>query len=165
KKYLTDNTGAADQRRILKMIQPSAAGSLVGRRNEKKSSVRRQLWNNKFTSKACKAEVSVDKQENENDIIQAADLMKGSPSPQYWKEVAEERRKALYEVLQENEKLHKEIEQKDTEIARLREENEELMALAEHVHYMTSVIERLTGQAPDNLETLESLALEEPKQE
>ncbi|NXB27077.1 GEMI protein, partial [Rhagologus leucostigma] len=166
-KYLTDTTCSAAPRQTLKMIQPSAAGSLVGRHSEKKSSVRRKLWNNKFASKACKAEVSVDKeQENENDVIQAEDLMmKGNPSSQYWKEVAEERRKALYEVLQENEKLHKEIEQKDGEIARLKEENEELMSLAEHVHYMTSVIERLTGQAPDNLETLESLALEESRQE
>ncbi|NXU86785.1 GEMI protein, partial [Xiphorhynchus elegans] len=166
-KYLTDTTCSADPRRTLKMIQPSAAGSLVGRYNEKKSSVRRKLWNNKFASKACDAEVSVDKeQENENDVIQVADLtMKGSPSPQYWKEVAEERRKALYEVLQENEKLHREIEQKDGEIARLKEENEELMSLAEHVHYMTSVIERLTEQAPDNLETLDNLTLKESRQE
>ncbi|XP_030827723.1 geminin isoform X2 [Camarhynchus parvulus] len=165
-KYLTDSTCSAARRPTLKMIQPSAAGNLVGRHNEK-SSVRRKLWNNKFASKAYKAEVSVDKeQENENDVIQAEDLMmKGDPSSQYWKEVAEERRKALYEVLQENEKLHKEIEQKDGEIARLKEENEELMSLAEHVHCMTSVIERLTGQAPDNLETLESLALEESRQE
>ncbi|NXA10000.1 GEMI protein, partial [Sapayoa aenigma] len=166
-KYLTNTTCSAAPRRTLKMIQPSAAGSLVGRRNEKKSSAKRKLWNNKFASKACKAEVSVDtEQENEHDVIQAVDLMvKGSPSPQYWKEVAEERRKALYEVLQENEKLHKEIEQKDGEIAHLKEENEELMSLAEHVHYMTSMIEKLTGQAPDNLETLESLAVEESKQE
>ncbi|XP_009323190.1 PREDICTED: geminin isoform X2 [Pygoscelis adeliae] len=167
-KYLTDTTCSAAPRRTLKMIQPSATGCMIGRRNEK-TSVKRKLWNNKFTSKACKAEVSVDKEqenENMNDVIQAVDLIiKGSPSSQYWKEVAEERRKALYEVLQENEKLHKEIEQKDGEIARLKEENEELMSLAEHVHYMASMIERLTGQAPDNLETLESLALEEPKQE
>ncbi|NXG59348.1 GEMI protein, partial [Hemiprocne comata] len=168
-KYFTDTTCSAAPRRTLKMIQPSATGCLVGRLNEKKSSAKRKLWNNKFTSKACKAEVSVDKEqenENMNDAIQAVDLMiKGSPSPQYWKEVAEERRKALYEVLQENEKLHKEIEQKDGEIARLKEENEELMALAEHVHYMTSMIERLTGQAPDNLEILKTLALEESEQE
>ncbi|NXP41219.1 GEMI protein, partial [Leiothrix lutea] len=166
-KYLADTACSAAPRQTLKMIQPSAAGSLVGRRNEKKSSVRRKLWNSKFASKTWKAELSVDKeQENENDVIQAEDLMtKGSPSSQYWKEVAEERRKALYEVLQENEKLHKEIEQKDGEIAHLKEENEELMSLAEHVHYMTSVIERLTGQAPDSLETLESLALEESRQE
>ncbi|XP_010173070.1 geminin [Antrostomus carolinensis] len=168
-KYLTDTTCNAAPRRTLKMIQPSATGCLVGRRNEKKSSVRRKLWNNKFNSKACKAEVSVDKEqenENMNDVVEAVDLMvKGSPSSQYWKEVAEERRKALYEVLQENEKLHKEIEQRDGEIARLKEENEELMSLAEHVHYMTSMIERLTGQAPDNLETPKSLALDESKQE
>ncbi|KAK2518375.1 Gmnn [Columba guinea] len=181
-KYLTDTTSNAAPRRTLKMIQPSATGCLVGRRNEKKSSVKRKLLNNKLTSKACKAEVSVDKEqenENMNDAIQAVDLMikefscstdllqpiSGSPSSQYWKELAEERRKALYEVLQENEKLHKEIEQKDGEIARLKEENEELMSLAEHVHYMTSMIERLTGQAPDSLETLESLALEESEQE
>ncbi|XP_069634938.1 geminin isoform X2 [Haliaeetus albicilla] len=167
-KYLTDTRCSAAPRRTLKMIQPSATGCLVGRHNEK-SSVKRKLWNNKVTSKACKAEVSVDKEQengNTNDVIQAVDLMiKGSPSSQYWKEVAEERRKALYEVLQENEKLHKEIEQKDGEIARLKEENEELMSLAEHVHYMTSMIERLTGQAPVDLETLKSLALEESKQE
>lgn len=45
---------------------------------QKKSSARRKLWNNKFTSKTCKAEVSVDKeQENEdaNDAIKAVDLM------------------------------------------------------------------------------------------
>ncbi|NXK32532.1 GEMI protein, partial [Piprites chloris] len=169
-KYLTDTTCIASPRRTLKMIQPSAAGSLVGRYNEKKSSVKRKLWNNKFVSKACNAcnaELSVDKEQgNEDNVIQAVDLMmKGSPSPQYWKEVAEERRKALYEVLQENEKLHKEIEQKDGEIARLKEENEELMSLAEHVHYMTSVIERLTGQGPENIETLENLTLEKSRQE
>lgn len=167
-KYLTDTACSAAPRRTLKMIQPSAKGFLVGRCNEKKSSVKRKLWNNRLTSSACKAEASVDKeQENENtdDVIQAIDLIKKSPSSQYWKEVAEERRKALYEVLQENEKLHKEIEQKDGEIARLKEENEELMSLAEHVHYLTSMIERLTGQESDNLEALESLALDESNQE
>ncbi|NXX45164.1 GEMI protein, partial [Tricholaema leucomelas] len=166
-KYLTGTTCSAAPRQTLKMIQPSATGCLVGRRNEKKSSIKKKLCN-KFTSKPCKAEGSVDKEqenENVNDAIQAVDLMiKGSPSSQYWKEVAEERRKALYEVLQENEKLHKEIEQKDGEIARLKEENEELMSIAEHVHYMTSMIERLTRQAPENLETLESWAVEESKE-
>ncbi|XP_065609184.1 geminin isoform X1 [Cyrtonyx montezumae] len=163
-KYLTDAACSAAPRRTLKMIQPSARGCLVGRCNEKKSSVKRKLWNNRLTSSACKAETSVDKeQENENidDGVQAVDLIKKSPSSQYWKEVAEERRRALYEVLQENEKLHKEIEQKDGEIARLKEENEELMSLAEHVNFLTSMIERLTGQESESLEMLESLALDE----
>mgnify|MGYP001852669213 FL=1 len=46
---------------------------------QKKSSVKRKLWNNRLTSSACKAEASVDKeQENENtdDVIQAIDLIK-----------------------------------------------------------------------------------------
>ncbi|XP_025935531.1 geminin isoform X1 [Apteryx mantelli] len=167
-KYFSDTSCSTAPRRTLKMIQPSAAGCLVGRHNEGKSSIKKKLWNSKLTSKACKTEADVDKeQENEEtDVIQAVDLMiKRSPSSQYWKEVAEERRKALYEVLQENEKLHKEIEKKDGEIACLKEENEELLSLAEHVRYMTSVIERLTGQAPDGLEALKSLALEEFEQE
>lgn len=37
--------------------------------------------------------------------------------------------------------LHKEIELKDGEIALLREENEELAELADHVQYMTNMIE------------------------
>ncbi|KAM8810573.1 GEMI protein, partial [Eudromia elegans] len=167
-KYFSDTTCNTAPRRTLKMIQPSAAGCLVGR-HEEKSSIKRKLWNSKLTSKACKTEAAVDNdQENENadGVIQAADLMiKKSPSSQYWKEVAEQRRKALYEVLQENEKLHKEIEKKDGEIASLKEENEELLSLVEHVRYMTSVIERLTGQAPDNLEALKTLALEDFEQE
>ncbi|XP_025935536.1 geminin isoform X4 [Apteryx rowi] len=130
-KYFSDTSCSTAPRRTLKMIQPSAAGCLVGRHNEGKSSIKKKLWNSKLTSKACKTEADVDKeQENEEtDVIQAVDLMiKRSPSSQYWKEVAEERRKALYEVLQENEK-------------------------------------RLTGQAPDGLEALKSLALEEFEQE
>ncbi|XP_019379343.1 PREDICTED: geminin [Gavialis gangeticus] len=168
-KYFTASTCRSAPRRTLTMIQPSAAGCLVGRGNQPtKSSIKRKLWNNHLTSKSCKAEVVKREQENEslNDITQAVDLMvKKSPPSQYWKEVAEERRKALYEVLQENEKLHKEIEQKDGEIAHLKEENDELLLLAEHVRYMTNMIERLTGQVPDSLEALKDLDLEELKQE
>ncbi|KGL78546.1 Geminin, partial [Tinamus guttatus] len=167
-KYFSDTICNTAPRRTLKMIQPSAGGCLVGRHNEEKSSIKRKLWNSKLTSKVCKTEATMDnEQENENtdDVIQADLMTKKSPSSQYWKEVAEQRRKALYEVLQENEKLHKEIEKKDGEIASLKEENEELLSLAEHVRYMTSVIERLTGQAPDNLEALKTLALEDFEQE
>ncbi|MBV94851.1 Geminin, partial [Eschrichtius robustus] len=109
-------------RRTLKMIQPSTAGSLVGRENE-----------------VCIIEL-----EWEN------------PSSQYWKEVAEKRRKALYEALKENEKLHKEIEQKDNEIARLKKENKELAEVAEHVQYMAEIIERLNQEPLDNFESPDS---------
>ncbi|XP_039085831.1 geminin-like [Hyaena hyaena] len=74
-------------------------------------------------------------------------------SSQYWKEVAEKRRKALYEALKENEKLHKEIEEKDNEIAFLKKENKELVEVAEHVQYMAEVIERLHDGPLDNLES------------
>ncbi|KAJ1149349.1 hypothetical protein NDU88_002159 [Pleurodeles waltl] len=75
-------------------------------------------------------------------------MVKETPSAQYWKELAEERKNALYEGLQENEKLHKDIEVKDSEIACLKEENDELAELAEHVHFMANMIQRLMGHAP-----------------
>nr|XP_060630895.1 geminin isoform X1 [Anolis sagrei ordinatus] len=156
------NTDSTSQRQTLKMIQPSITGCLVGRSNEGKSSIKRKLWSDQMTSKASKPEAAVEKEHRNTGVIQASDLTtKGNPSSQYWKEVAEERRKALYEVLQENEKLHKEIELKDGEISRLKEENEELAELANHVQYMTNMIEQLTGQAPENLETSRNRDLEE----
>lgn len=83
-----------------------------------------------------------------------------TPPSTYWKEIAEERRKALYNVLQENEKLHKDIEAKDEQITQLKCENEELHDLAQHVQYMADMIERLTGKSPDNLEELRDIALD-----
>ncbi|KAK7899067.1 hypothetical protein WMY93_019920 [Mugilogobius chulae] len=83
----------------------------------------------------------------DNDANEAYELMvKETPPSAYWKEVAEERRKALYNVLQENEKLQS--------------ENEELQELAQHVQYMADMIERLTGKSPDNLDQLRDLALD-----
>lgn len=149
-------------RRTLKMIQPSAAGSLVGRENELvKSLSKMKHWNDQLTSKTSSFGVIVQEHsENKNPegvTQEAFDLMiTENPSSQYWKEVAEKRRKALYEALKENEKLHKEIEQKDSEIARLKKENKELAEVAEHVQYMAEVIERLKGEPLDNLESPDS---------
>uniref|UniRef100_A0A673M7K1 Geminin-like n=2 Tax=Sinocyclocheilus rhinocerous TaxID=307959 RepID=A0A673M7K1_9TELE len=82
------------------------------------------------------------------------------PGSSYWKEVAEERRKALFSVLQENEKLHKYIEAKDERIAQLKSENEELQELTQHVQHMADMIERLTGKSPDSLEELREMAFD-----
>uniref|UniRef100_A0A8D0GM53 Geminin DNA replication inhibitor n=1 Tax=Sphenodon punctatus TaxID=8508 RepID=A0A8D0GM53_SPHPU len=166
KKPITGDTNGTAPRRTLKMIQPSTAGFLVGRVNEQpKTSIKRKVWTDQSVLKISKSAVDVRTEivnKNLKGTTQASDLMvKENPSSRYWKELAEERRKALYEVLQENEKLHKEIELKDGEITRLKEENEELMELAEHVQYMANVIERLTGQAPESLEMLKNLDLEE----
>ncbi|XP_030068039.1 geminin isoform X2 [Microcaecilia unicolor] len=169
KSYFVDSGNCSiGQRRTLKIIQPSAAGCLVGRVNEpSKSSTKRKFWNDQVTLKKTKVEAAVDPECNENENFkgvsqEAFDLMiKENPSLQYWKDVAEERRKALYDALQENERLHKEIERKDIEISHLKHENDELLELAAHVQYMASMIERLTGQAPDSLEELKNLDLDE----
>ncbi|MBZ3883234.1 Geminin [Sciurus carolinensis] len=145
------------------MIQPSAAGSLVGRENElPKGLSKRKHWNDQLTSKTSSPGAVTVPEPSENKSLggvtqEAFDLMiKENPSSQYWKEVAEKRRKALYEALKENEKLHKEIEQKDNEIARLKRENKELAEVAEHVHYMAEVIERLSNEPLDNFESPDS---------
>lgn len=168
KNFFTDKPEAT-QRRTLQVIQPSATGHLVGRVKEPtKNSTKRKLWNDQVTLKKAKVEIAVDPEQRENADCssQAYELMvKETPSVQYWKELAEERRKALYEALQENEKLHKDIELKDGEIARLKQENDELLELAGHVQHMANLIERLTGSAPQSLEDLKNLDLEEARYE
>ncbi|XP_007948007.1 geminin [Orycteropus afer afer] len=152
-------------RRTLKMIQPSAAGSLVGRECELvKGLSKKKHGNSQLTSKTSSSVIVPENSENKNlgGVTQEAfDLMiKENPSSQYWKEVAEKRRKALYEALKENEKLHKEIEEKDNEIARLKKENKELAEVAEHVQYMAEVIERLKDEPLDNFESSDSQEFE-----
>ncbi|XP_028317760.1 geminin [Gouania willdenowi] len=87
-------------------------------------------------------------------------MVKETPPSTYWKEVAEERRLALYNVLQENERLIKDIEARDEQISKLQSENEELQELAQHVQYMADMIERLTGKSPNSLEELKEIALD-----
>ncbi|XP_040209744.1 geminin [Rana temporaria] len=168
KNFFTDKTEVT-QRRTLKVIQPSATGQLVGRAKEPtKNSTKRKLWNDQGTLKKAKVEVAIDPEQRKNADCssEAYELMiKETPSIQYWKELAEERRKALYEALQENEKLHKEIDLKDGEITRLKQENDELLELAGHVQHMANLIERLTGSAPQSLEDLKNLDLEEARYE
>ncbi|XP_044149362.1 geminin [Bufo gargarizans] len=168
KNFFNDKGCENAPRRTLKVIQPSATGQLVGRTTETKNSTKRKLWNDQITSKKAKVEVAVDpeQRENKDSTNEAYELMvQENPTYQYWKELAEERRKALYEVLQENEKLHKEIELKDGEIEKLKQENDELMELAGHVQHMANLIERLTGSAPQSLEDLKNLDLEEARYE
>ncbi|XP_066572005.1 geminin [Amia ocellicauda] len=171
KSFLTGGVQEGSGRRTLQVLQPSAMnGNLVGRVKEPvKSFTKRKLWSAEPKgSKRVKAEVAVYTEANENENLsegmtkEAYELMvKETPPSSYWKEVAEERRKALYNVLQENEKLHKEIESRDEQISQLRHDNEELQELAQHVQYMADMIERLTGKSPDSLEALRDLDLEE----
>ncbi|XP_059531706.1 geminin isoform X2 [Myotis daubentonii] len=150
-------------RRTLKMIQPSTAGPLVGRENELvKGSFKPKHRSDQSASKTSGSGVTAAPEHGESKELggvtpEALDLMAAeNPSSQYWKEVAEQRRKALYEALKENEKLHREIEQKASEIARLQRENRELAEVAEHVQYMAEVLERLKGDALESFESPDS---------
>ncbi|XP_072530909.1 geminin [Salminus brasiliensis] len=157
-------------RRTLQVLQPSTLNKSFGKLTETGKAVpKRKLWSVDQVkgSKRAKAEVAVKTTDPENEnqpegISQEAyELMvKETPTSAYWKEMAEERRKALFNVLQENEKLHKEIEAKDEQIAQLKSENDELQELAQHVQHMADMIERLTGKSPDNLEELREMAFD-----
>ncbi|XP_075396854.1 geminin [Tenrec ecaudatus] len=154
-------------RRTLKMIQPSADGSLVGRECESPKSVsKKKHGNGQLPAKTSRSGADIVPEHSENKNLggvtqEAFDLMiKETPSSQYWKEIAEKRRQALYDTLKENEKLHKEIEDKDSEIARLKKENKELAEVAEHVQYMAEMIERLSGGPLEDFESLDGQAFE-----
>ncbi|XP_077052406.1 geminin isoform X1 [Siphateles boraxobius] len=168
--FVAPTSGVGSGRRTLQVLQPSAVNKNLGRIIENGKSVpKRKMWSAEQVkgSKRVKAEVAVKSTspENENQpegvTQEAYELMiKETPGSSYWKEVAEERRKALFSVLQENEKLHKDIEAKDEQIAQLKSENDELQELAQHVQHMADMIERLTGKSPDNLEELREIAFE-----
>ncbi|RXM32604.1 Geminin [Acipenser ruthenus] len=174
KNFTAGVNGGSNPRRTLQAIQPTGTtGHLVGRTIEPvKSLPKRKLWSTEQpkSSRRAKTEVALYTEDNENEngpegmTKETYELMvKETPPPAYWKELADERREALYKVLQENEKLHKEIELKEETISKLKQENEELAELAEHVQYMASMIERLTGKSPDNLKVLGDLDVEEHK--
>lgn len=176
KRFLVAPSSGSDSgRRTLQVLQPSAVNKNLGRIVENGKAVpKRKMWSAEQVkgSKRVKAEVAVKttSPENENQPEgvrqEAYELMiKETPGSSYWKEVAEERRKALFNVLQENEKLHKDIEAKDEQIAQLKTENEELQELAQHVQHMADMIERLTGKSPDNLEELCEIAFDAEEEE
>ncbi|XP_053469086.1 geminin [Ictalurus furcatus] len=167
--FTTQTSGASSRRRTLQVLQPSAVNKPLGKIEPGKTVPKRKIWGADQVkgSKRIKAEVAVKhaNAENENQTEgisqEAYELMvKETPTSSYWKELAEERRKALFNILQENEKLHKEIETKDEQIAELQSENDELQELAQHVQHMADMIERLTGKSPDNLEELREIAFD-----
>ncbi|XP_036948136.1 geminin [Acanthopagrus latus] len=155
-------------RQTLRVLQDSAVNTDLGRSTQTGKVVpKRKQWGAEQTRGPKRVKVEVKSTQTEETqcldgmSTEAYELMvKETPPASYWKEVAEERRKALYNVLQENEKLHKDIEAKDEQITKLRCENEELHDLAQHVQYMADMIERLTGKSPDNLEELREMALD-----
>ncbi|XP_061520934.1 geminin isoform X2 [Phycodurus eques] len=161
----------SSSRPTLQVLQPLAVNRDLGLPTKagKGTIPKRKQWLAEQSRGLKKAKVEVKSTQteevstwNEGPSNEAYQLMvQETPPPAYWKDVAEERRKALFNVLQENEKLHKDIEAKDEQIARLKSDNEELRELADHVEYMADMITRLTGKGPDNLEEMRGLALDE----
>ncbi|XP_062291534.1 geminin isoform X1 [Scomber scombrus] len=155
-------------RQTLQVLQLSAVNKNLGRCQAGKVIPKRKQWSAEETRGPKRGKVEVKSTQTEESQCltdgmsnEAYELMvKETPPSSYWKEVAEERRKALYNVLQENEKLHKDIEAKEEQITQLKGDNEELQELAQHVQYMSDMIERLTGKSPDNLEELREMALD-----
>ncbi|KAM3858486.1 geminin [Diretmus argenteus] len=166
--FTASNKVMEPSRKSLQVLKPSAINKDLGRLAQTGKVIpKRKQWDAQQArgSKRVKTEVKSTQTENQclSDGItdEAYELMvKETPPSTYWKEVAEERRVALYNVLQENEKLHKDIEAKDEQLAQLKNENEELQELAQHVQYMADMIERLTGKSPDNLEEVREIALD-----
>ncbi|XP_028251761.1 geminin [Parambassis ranga] len=167
--FSTSQKTTGTSRQTLKVLQPSAVNTDLGKSAQAgKGNPKRKHWiaEQSRGPKRVKAEVKSTQTEESECLIdgmskEAYELMvKETPPSTYWKEVAEERRKALYNVLQENEKLHKDIEARNEQITKLQCDNEELQELAQHVQYMADMIERLTGKFPDNLEELRDIALD-----
>lgn len=166
--FKAPNQTMGHTRKTLQVLQPSVINKSMAKVPQMGKIIpKRKQWSvdQERGSKRVKAEVK----STQTDLCtpdgianEAYELMvKETPPSTYWKEVAEERRKALYNVLQENEKLHKDVEAKEEQISQLTRENEELQELVQHVQYMADMIERLTGKGPDSLEELREIALEE----
>ncbi|CAC5373793.1 GMNN [Mytilus coruscus] len=77
----------------------------------------------------------------------------------YWKELAEERRKALNESLHENEQLHKEVSE-------LKDENDKLSKVASQAEYFANVLKEVLGaeeEDKDDQDVLNSTDTDEVK--
>ncbi|XP_019946120.2 geminin [Paralichthys olivaceus] len=167
--FTSSHKAMGTPRQTLQVLQPSAVNKDLGWSAQAGKIIpKRKQWSAEPTRGPKRVKVEVKSTQTEetqcltdDTTTEAYELMvKETPPSTYWKEVADERRKALYNVLQENEKLHKDIETRDEQITKLKSENEELQELAQHVQYMADMIERLTGKCPDNLEELKDIALD-----
>ena len=59
---------------------------------------------------------------------------------EYWSTLAERRQFALKEALEENEKLHRQVDELKTEVESLKTENELLKPMAEEAEYLAGVL-------------------------
>ncbi|KAM9824432.1 geminin [Neosynchiropus ocellatus] len=164
--------GTSGPRPTFKVLQASAVNKNLGKTPQQagKAVPKRKQWHSEPRGqKRVRVEV---KSTQTEDIDSSADgispdafdlMVRETPPEVYWKEVADSRRRALFEMLRENETLFKDLQEKEEQIKQLKSENTELQELAQHVKYMADMIERLTGKGPDSLEQLKEITLEEDK--
>ncbi|XP_042873423.1 uncharacterized protein LOC122254022 [Penaeus japonicus] len=72
-----------------------------------------------------------------------------TPPPEYWEGLAEKRREALEETLEENHKLHEENATLKQEVTVLKEENKLLEEMVEEAKGLAEMVQELTGQASE----------------
>lgn len=79
----------------------------------------------------------------QNDLNDKALMISETPPERYWELLAEERRLALQNALEENERLHKELEE-------LKERNKALEEVAGQAEYFASLYQMvMEGEVPD----------------
>lgn len=151
------------KRRALSEIQSSAPKSqqlLVGSHGimcvDKKKGDRKRKINVDLENGVCSSRVSKDRDDGPHVLpeeaprghassTEAYDLMvKDEAPPQYWKELAEQRRVALEKALQENEELHEQLEL-------LTAENKHLQTIADQTLPLAELLKDLTGETLDVL--------------
>ncbi|CAH3175994.1 unnamed protein product, partial [Porites evermanni] len=161
-----------EKRKTLQVLQPTASGdgTLVGsrgviRHKETKSKKNKtpvlQLKQQKLKIPASGSSTSTCTDSSDSDTAgssvkkdtkklqsdvneEAISLMVSDPAPErYWELLAEERRLALQEALEENERLYKEMEE-------LKEQNKTLQEIAGQAEYFASLYQMvMEGEVPD----------------
>ncbi|PFX26180.1 Geminin [Stylophora pistillata] len=151
-----------EKRKTLQVLQPAASGNgtLVGsrgvvRHNEMKlkkgkspsSKLKQQKIKIPHKSGNSSSSTCADSSDSDTAVSSARKLVnclsKDPPPERYWELLAEERRLALQEALEENERMHKELEE-------LRERNKSLEEIAGQAEYFASLYQMvMEGEVPD----------------
>ncbi|XP_045104015.1 uncharacterized protein LOC123499690 [Portunus trituberculatus] len=74
------------------------------------------------------------------------DMLTNDTAPaDYWEALAEKRREALEDTLQENQKLHEKNKELESEISVLKEENKQLEDMVEEAKQLAALVQSVTG--------------------
>ncbi|KAK2574509.1 Geminin [Acropora cervicornis] len=160
-----------EKRKTLQVLQPAASGdgTLVGNRVVVRKNERKQTKTNTPVSRLKQQKLKVQDSDSststrcsdssdsdsakksvrknikplQNDLNDRALMISETPPERYWELLAEERRLALQNALEENERLHKELEE-------LKERNKALEEVAGQAEYFASLYQMvMEGEVPD----------------